>query len=122
MKLYLAGPWADRAQMPLIAAKFEIEGHTITERWWEFDDVSYNEANAEALGDHALRDFVGVMKADALVIINSRMSEGKAVEMGMALVTTKPVIIVGPRTNVFQYLIPDEWVVDTVEAALEVLH
>jgi hypothetical protein len=124
VKVYIAGPWEDRHLMPHIAEKFEAAGHVITERWWEKEDrpgfkgIS-NEPN-DYLEERAIADFTGVVKAAALVLVNTRKSEGKAVEMGIALGAFKPVVLIGTRSNIFHYL-PSVYPVPDVDAALELL-
>ena len=103
MRIYLAGPWKDRDRMPELAQVIETYGHEITRRWWyeEAADDDHTE-----LKRHAWLDYVCVTHCDALVVINSRVSEGKAVETGIALALGKPVYVVGDRTNIFNHLWP----------------
>ena len=121
MNLYLAAPWASRDTLPAIATQFEAAGHTIIERWWEHADVDFaNPRNIPELEDIATRDFMGVVQADVLVVINSALSEGKAVEMGIAIARFIPIILVGTRTNIFHF-IPSVYPVRDVRAALRKL-
>lgn len=124
MKVYLAGPWVDRAAMPELARRLEQDGHSITERWWEHEEpLSFPEESPEyhaAMEDRAVADFIGVIKADAVVVLNSSKSEGKAVEQGVAHAQMKPVVIIGQRTNIFHYL-PSTQAVPDIEGALEKL-
>src|SRR5689334_20169959 len=108
--------------MPPIAEQIEAAGHTITHRWWEVEEPANSgypsNTDNEELTDHALRDFIGVVQATAVILINSAKSEGKAVETGIALAGGKPVFLVGQRSNIFHY-IPAVYPVATVEEALE---
>lgn len=126
MKVYLAAPWVERDRLAGIAAAFEAEGHTITERWWEHEDVPgypnhTTPAEDAELANQGIKDFMGVLMADAMVLVNSCKSEGKAVETGIALTKGMPVIVVGVKSNIFHWMLPEEHVVATVEDALEVL-
>lgn len=124
MRLYLAAPWIDRHEMPHIASRFEQAGHTITHKWWEVEVVEENELSVEILRQQAARDFVGVWECDKLVLINSKKSEGKAVEQGIALALDKDIIAVGrlgeQSKNVFHYLLNYTWV-PTIEEAITCL-
>lgn len=114
--------------MEAIAAQFEAAGHTITERWWSrtqflaYGDPGYHKpGNWNNLEDQAIDDYLGVVQADALVVINSEISEGKATEMGIAIALFKPIILVGQRTrNVFHYM-PSVYPVKTLKAAIRKL-
>ncbi len=105
--------------MPAIAAQLEAAGHTITERWWEHEDpLDYADpANLNALEERATCDYLGVVTANVVVLINSKKSEGKAVEMGIAIALFKPIILVGERTNIFHF-IPSVVPVPDVRAAI----
>lgn len=106
--------------MPVVAEWVEAAGHTITERWWEYPETS----DHDLLEACAQRDYTGVVKADALLLLNTQArgseTSGKAVETGIAIAMFKPVILVGERTNVFHHL-PNVHVVATVDEALELL-
>lgn len=123
LRIYIAGPWAHRQDMPAIAARLERAGHIITHPWWEFDGDETN-LSKEFLFECALKDVHGVLNADAMVVINSAKSEGKATEQGIAIAEEKPIIVVGKRgehsNNIFHYLALYRFV-DTVEDAVKEL-
>jgi nucleoside 2-deoxyribosyltransferase len=124
VKIYIAGPWVDRAQMPGVASLIEGLGHTITHKWWEHDDIAEGVKTAKILQEQATLDQEGVVNADMLILINSSKSEGKATEQGMALALGKPIVAVGKlgavSTNVFHYLPSYRWV-DNLEEMVKVL-
>lgn len=122
MNIYLAAPWICRHEMPAIAAQFEAAGHTITERWWEIEGAAdYTDPKLFALfEDRAVADFMGVVNADAVVVLNLAKSEGKAVEMGVAIALFKPIILVGAPSNIFHFM-PSVYPVKDVRAALRAL-
>lgn len=106
MKIYIAAPWIHRDTMPAIATELESYGATITHKWWETESDK-----VRTVEDHqwnAYQDKVGVQTADAVLVINSASSEGKAVEQGIALGLGIPIFIVGTRgehsKNIFHYL------------------
>lgn len=120
-KIYIAAPWIDREQLPAIASQFEAQGHTITWKWWQTDDIAEGSSNEAKLEEQALHDLNGVLEAEALVLLNTKKSEGKAVEQGIAIANGTPIIAVGERgiesKNVFHYLSVYTWV-PTIEEAL----
>ena len=133
MRIYLAGPWVDRSAMPGLARSLETAGHTITERWWEKEepanvgtvqiDDRYLQEHPELTAyfeERAIADFLGVVNADVVVVLNTSKSEGKAVEQGIAFAMMKPVILIGTPSNVFHYL-PSTHKVADINAALEIL-
>lgn len=123
-KIYLAAPWADREKMEEIAQKFEGIGCLITHRWWSVEDVPAVERSPDLMRHQAKLDVNGVKSADAVVLLNSSKSEGKAVEQGIAIANNIPIIAVGERgqhsKNVFHYLRLYYWVPD-VDTALTVM-
>lgn len=122
MKVYIAGPWADRGHMPEIGKAFEQVDCTITHKWWETEDIPESDKNEETHKHHATLDYLGVKSADILILVNSAKSEGKAVEQGLAIADDKPIVAIGKRgevsKNVFHYLENYFWV-DSVEEAVK---
>lgn len=117
--MYLAAPWVCKPEATAAAALLEAAGHTITKAWWEHREISIHDKSYEdELRGQAHEDLMGVIEARAIVVLNLKISEGKAVETGIALAMNKPMIFVGPRSNIFQTMGTE---VDTIEAAIEVL-
>jgi len=121
IRVYLAAPWADRELMFERAAKFDMTGALeITHRWW-FDTVEGGySAPVEELAVFAQRDFEGAATADVVVVFQTGLSEGKAVEQGIALALGIPIISVGKLRevrNIFHYLPEYTWV-DNIEDAI----
>src|SRR5688572_142606 len=97
---YVAGPWADRENVRKITAKLQDAGYNITSRWLEVEDVPEDDPRREEyLKQQAIHDLEDLIRADALFYVNSMKSEGKATELGVALATMKPIIVVGDRSN-----------------------
>ncbi len=126
MRVYVAGPWVDKAGALEAATALEAAGHTITKRWWEHrevpgylnDDIS-SECREELM-IQAMEDIAGVWNAHVLVLLNTSKSEGKSVELGLALAYSTPIVLVGEPSNLFHYL-PHVFRVDTIEAAITLL-
>lgn len=117
--IYLAAPWAHKAEARIARMALQDAGHTVTSDWIDQHDDT---ANPVDLAEQAIHDFHQVRKADILVILNLAKSEGKATELGVALASGKPVFLVGPRTiNIF-YHMPAVHQVDTVQEVIDALH
>ena len=90
MNIYLAAPWANRIEAVTAADAIEAAGHTITEPWWtHLESEDYDE-----LVRQATKDIEGIAKADFVIVLQLAQSEGKACETGIAMMMTKPIIIV----------------------------
>lgn len=121
MKLYIASSWLMKDDMPQFAREFEQAGHEITFKWWEVPD-------SEANSTQALNDLNGVLDADAMILLNTAKSEGKATEQGIAIASGIPIVAVGTQEqawetskNIFQWLVDVyEWC-PTVHDALNYL-
>lgn len=116
MRIYLAAPWKDRAEMPPIAAKLSGLGHVITHDWWEAESTPEDQRTPSFLREMAELDSEGVKNSELVIVINSAKSEGKAFEQGIAVAHGKPILIVGVRgehsANVFHYMKNYRWVPD----------
>ena len=100
MRVYVAAPWTRKSDARTAALILEQYGFTITVPWWDHHETH----NPKELHEQATADFDGVVGADALVLLNLEMSEGKAVETGIAIASGIPVFVVGDKTNVFHNL------------------
>ena len=119
MVFYTAGPWKDRENVRKIADTLKENGWTVNSRWLEAEDVHEDDPHrTQYLYEQAVADLEDVFAADALIYVNSMKSEGKATELGVAIATLKPIIVIGDRkNNVFLNLnIP---AYPTIEAAVE---
>lgn len=126
MRIYLAAPWTHRDTAREVARDLVGAGHSITTRWWEHREVpgylssSCPEEEFAELAEQAMLDLDGVAHADVFVLLNTGVSEGKAVEMGVAIASGVPIILVGTRSNLFHYTDVVE-VVDGIDQLLMAL-
>lgn len=125
MNIYVAAPIKGKELAIEAAAALEAEGHSITHKWWNVEFVGAEGLlSADALAMYAHQDVVGVREADAVLLINSHKSEGKAVEQGIAIERDIPIITIGKRgehsNNVFHYLSNYRWV-ETLPEAIKVI-
>jgi len=119
-RLYVAGPWAHKAQVNIEAQKYRDAGYTVDCHWLTLEDDDEIDFNATEKQSYyralALKDVEEVLHSDAFIIINSKKSEGKCVELGLAIALIKPVLLIGPRTNIFHTLNIPRF--DTVEESI----
>jgi len=99
VKVYLAGSWENRHKIRKMMDRIEKAGHIITTDWtWHDSD------NPATLTDYANGDYLGVKRADVLVLDGETRSSGKMTEFGMAIAWNKPVILIGDISNIFKYI------------------
>ena len=114
-RVYVAGPWIKGGDANRLAKYLKSKGYSITSRWLgrikkNLDpnyDYSKDRGFSEDEGrNQALADIADIQDSQVVVVLNSAKSEGKVVEQGIALAMRKPIVVLGRRTNVFQYLGP----------------
>ena len=122
MKIYFAGPWADRLKVEKMALELESMGHIIVQRWWEDD---FPKASPEVRQRCAQGDYDSVREADLLLVWNTVLSEGKAVEQGLAMAWEKPIICIIPEgftsQNIFHNMLDKYTHVTSFEEAISQL-
>jgi nucleoside 2-deoxyribosyltransferase len=106
MRYHLAARYARRAELCRYREQLLSIGDTVTSRWLDF------RKKPEWSSEIARADCQDLMAADSVIIFTERPNTvlatgGSHVEFGLALAQDKGVIIVGPRENVFHYLLPD---------------
>lgn len=117
MLIYVAAPWVRRADARHVTRQLQQAGHLVTSHWVHLTDEATDPDTSRA---EALKDLSDLERADALVCLNLEVSEGKAVETGVALALGRPVYLVGAPSNIFHHL-PQVRVVESVDALLPVL-
>lgn len=102
MKIYLAAPFSERAQMEAAADWLKTQGHEITARW------VYGGEDGLTRGQIALLDIEDVDACDTLVSFTKPRGTlttggGRHVEFGYGLARGKKMILIGERENVFHH-------------------
>ena len=119
MRIYVACPWGlrDRAE-DFAQLLTDVGEHDIARYWWEHEDTH----DFEELSTQAQLDLEAVADSDLVVVLNYKVnvpSEGKAVEMGAAIILGIPVIAVmfgNESPNIF-YKHPGVLMVETLSDA-----
>src|SRR3990167_6724603 len=120
--MYVAGPFKDREFVKGIATKLRENNHRVSSSWLEVKEVPPDgTALEEYLREQGLKDLQELIESDMLIYVNTgTVSEGKATELGVAIATLKPTIIIGDRSNnIFLHLFDDTCIFGSVEAAIE---
>lgn len=121
MIIYCAGPWAHRQAIhDVVAPYLRRAGHQIISRWHDEWADQNDTTDPEILRTEAWIDWQDLRHAEVLVVMNYQVSEGKAVEQGIALERGIPIILVGTPSNVFHHL-PHVRCVETLEDTLPLL-
>ena len=126
MKVYIASRFSRIQEAEhVVRPALEAIGWTVTSRWHREQagqpvDGAMAHHTAEENGFFAARDLEDVDAADTLLLLTeapeSRWPRGaRFVEYGYALAKGKVLILVGPRENVFHWMLPDSQVFATVE-------
>ncbi len=103
LRVYIAAPWAFRHAAAAMGIRCEEAGLTVARAWWD-EDPTVDLATA------AQADWDALASADGLIVLQYGVSEGKAVEQGLALLLlppTNPILVVSPvgeRGSIFQML------------------
>ena len=140
MRVFLSGRFSRRDELIGYAGELRSLGIGVDARWLEGDrhGVTDDEVMAELAGRTRVHEgapvaaliareaFEDLRGADALVAFSepprsSRSRGGHHVELGMALAWGKPILVVGPRENVFHAMDGIEQVADWGPEALRVL-
>lgn len=117
-KIYVAAPWARKAEAQAAARQFEEAGFITVSRWLrEHDDTT----DHILLQKEAFHDIEDIHRADVLVLLNLERSEGKSFEAGIAWTWGTPVIVVGTREGNIFYHLPTMQLARDVEGAISLL-
>ena len=120
LQVYLAAPWAHKHEAQRVVWWLKRHEISITSRWLDFVGDS---TDPVVLRREATRDWEDLSRSDVLVLLNMALSEGKAVEQGLALAWGKPIIgMPGPAHNIFHHLpAPAYTWVPTIDEVLKIL-
>lgn len=129
MKVYLAARYTSKLLLKTYAEQLRKEGIEVTSSWLEephAPNTTMDELPEKDLTQYASDDLKDIDAADALVFFSIEPTQksvrgGRHVEFGYALGTKKPILVVGPRENIFHHL-PTVFQLNTWPEAVKVLH
>lgn len=119
MKVYIAAPWKHKQTAALVRDQLFRAGIGSTSRWIDFpSDGSVYEHADDVMTQEAQNNVDDLGASDVMLYLNIDRSEGKATELGIALMYGLPIYVIGgKRNNVFLHL-PIITHVDSVEEFL----
>ena len=101
--IYIAAPWIYRAEAAAAADYLTSQGFTITSRWIRGHG---NTNDPLKLQEDARHDLTDLCNSEALVLLNLGLSDGKATELGMAIMRNMRIVVVGSKNgNIFYHLL-----------------
>lgn len=112
MKIYLAAQYSQKEEMRGYANILRGLGIEVTSRWLEEPhkpNTQMHEVTEEELAEYAKNDMQDVYVADLLVFFSQPSTTpvargGRHVEFGMALAFGMPILVVGPKENIFHLM------------------
>ncbi len=115
MKIYLAAQFARRDELRHYAAAIKNAGHECTSGWLDQDTPLDGKLTNHTPTDNtefAHRDLEDIDRADVLLFFSEDPTVGvpraaRHVEFGYAMKAGKLLAVVGPRENVFHWLLSD---------------
>lgn len=127
MRIYLAGRFSRRDEFISYIPLLEADGHTNGSRWLtEETDSTQRAVTDQQRENWAVMEMQDIAKCHVLIAfteepgVEGGARGGRHVEFGAAIAMEKPVVIVGPRENLFHYL-PGIPQFDTIQKALNAL-
>ena len=115
MKIYLAAQFARREELAGYANRLRMAGYEPTSRWLDQSTPSDGKMSNHLREDNirfAMQDLCDLDRADALLFFSEDPLVGiprgaRHVEFGYHLRAGLPIAVVGPRENVFHWMLPD---------------
>lgn len=106
MRIYLAGSFADQAELRKPASQLWALGHEVVGTWLQEVSKPVMMKTATFKRKLAIKDIAEVHSADLVILDNRQSSGGKNCEWGIALgqFQKKLLWLVGEPSNVFHYL------------------
>jgi hypothetical protein len=126
MKIYVASKFENTKRVKELYSLLQVAGHEITHDWTgENAEGMTSKRRYDYLRSCAEKDFYGVLRADAIVLINHERGCGMFTELGIALASNKIVIVVDgfhddKPLNIFFHLAQVKHV-DDLEEVLDIL-
>ncbi len=115
MRIYVASRFSRAAEAQNVADNLTKMGHEVTSRWhapdWTGIQEPISNRRSAKNTDVAVADMNDIFRADAMVQLGEDPNNlpanagrgGRHVELGIALGSGKPVVIIGPRETVFHH-------------------
>ena len=107
----MANQYNQKEQMKAVAEQLRAKGIEVTSTWMEephAPGVQLRDVKVSELVEYAYRDLLEITQADLMVFFavdptTPTFRGGRHVEFGYALANRKPIVVVGPKENIFHY-------------------
>ena len=113
-KVYVAGWFGSQKRLQAERDRLREYGYVVTSSWLneavaDPTKITTHDLLPESNQLLAAKDFWEITESNVLIVDTIDVSDrgGREVEMGYALAHKIPVIVIGPRRNVFHFLIRD---------------
>lgn len=112
MKIYLASMYNQKPKMQRYAQQLRGLDIEVTASWLSEPHgpkTQLSDVHPDQLGVYAHKDLFDVGRSDLLIFFSQKPTKktargGRHVEFGFALAKRIPILVVGPRENIFHYL------------------
>lgn len=124
MKVYFAAQYALKDILKTRVEELTDRGIEVTSSWLDephSPTVKLDDVSATHLRHYAVMDLDDIYRADKMIFFSEDPNKGvvrggRHVEFGYALALGKPILVVGPKENIFHYLPEIQFVKDWGEA------
>jgi hypothetical protein len=108
LKIYVASKFENKQQVRAVQQRLIDLGHTISHDWTNEAEGDRKGPELDAyLQECAIKDYNGVLEADAVLLITQPNMRGAFTELGMALAWGRVCYVVGRTGNIFEHLPTD---------------
>lgn len=123
MRVYIAAPWKHKERAKEVKAQVLAAGIEVSSRWIDFeaDPAIIYDYPEQVMEQEAEKDFEDILNSTHMLYLNLEKSEGKATELGMAIMCALPIYVVGGKqNNVFLHMSEEYGInhIDSVEDAI----
>lgn len=107
-RFYICARFGRQEEARLLSGKLRMLGHTITSTWIHQVELEMYENNHRERERAAVKDVGEVLESEALVYLSEAEENtwgrgGRHVEFGIALGIEIPILVIGPKENLFHY-------------------
>lgn len=113
-KVYIAGWFGSQKRLQVERDRLQEYGYVVTSSWLNESvkdptKIGVTDLLPESNQLLAAKDFWEITESDVFIVDTIDVSDrgGREVELGYALAHKIPVIVIGPRRNVFHFLLRD---------------
>jgi hypothetical protein len=108
IRVYIATDSREREYARFLQELCRANNIEVTSRWIDDESFDNDSVDEEYLASWSINDLVDVVKSDVLLLFNpgkykNSGTGGRHVEVGCAITSDIPIVLLGDRTNIFHY-------------------